>query len=100
MFLFKIVKNMGRTSLSLNASFVVALLNGFVGEILTFVTLAIKDNVQETMYQNTQKTSCLNVEVLANVLWEVIMMETENKRCWDVQYAGIINKTIKVSDCM
>ncbi len=95
---FKIAKNMEKILFSLNANFVVVQPNGSAGEILIFVILAIKDNVPEIMSQNTRRINYQNVEGLENVLSEEIMMEMENKRCWDVQFAEIINKITKAFD--
>lgn len=60
MFLFKIVKSTEKTLFNLNANFVVALLNGFVGATHIFVILAIKDNVLEITYQSILKTNYQN----------------------------------------
>jgi hypothetical protein len=59
---------MEKTSYNSNASFAVRQLNGFAGEILTFVNLAIKSSVTESMYPNIRKINFLNVQDLVNVL--------------------------------
>jgi len=45
----KTAQNMVKILFSSNVNFVVVLLNGFAGEILIFVNLAIKDSVMEIM---------------------------------------------------
>jgi hypothetical protein len=47
-YLLKIVRNMVKILLSLNANFAVALLSGFVGEILIFANRAINGNAKVT----------------------------------------------------
>jgi len=93
----KIARNMGKTSFNSNVNFVVALLNGFVGEILIFVSHVIKDNVMEIMWVNIQRTSFRNAK-LVNVQLEVIMKETANKRCLVVQFVVTSSKIKKDFD--
>ena len=58
---------MEKTLFSSNVNFVVQLLNGFVGEILIFVNLAIKGNALEIMLVSIPKINFLNVKVQENV---------------------------------
>jgi len=80
-FLFKTAQNTEKISFNSNASIVVVLHNGFVGETLIFATLATKGNALETMYQSTPKTNFQNVVGQGLVLLEEIMMEMVSKRC-------------------
>lgn len=73
-FRLKTVQSMALISYNLNVNFVAQQLNGFVGEILIFVSPAIKNNAMETMYQNIQNNNCPNVKALANVLLVEIMV--------------------------
>jgi len=93
----KIARNMGKTSFNSNVNFVVALLNGFAGEILIFVSHVIKDNVMEIMWVNIQRISFRNAK-LVNVQLEVIMKETANKRCLVVQFVVTSSKIKKDFD--
>jgi len=94
----RIVKNMEKILLNLNASIAVAQLNGFVGETHISVIHATKDNVLEIMCQNTPKISFQNAQASVSVQSAETMMETGNKRCWAVQFVETTNKTTKVSD--
>lgn len=58
-----IVQNMEWNLLNLNANSVATLLNGSVGEILTSVSLVIKDKMMEIMCQENLGVSYLNVQV-------------------------------------
>ena len=98
MFLLKIVRSMEMTLQSSSVSFVVRRLNGSVGEIHTFVSLAIKNNAMVNMCQNIQRISYQNVKALANVQQAVIMGKTVNRRCWVAQFVGITNKIQRVFD--
>jgi hypothetical protein len=84
---------------NLNVNIVVQLLNGSAGETLTFVSRVIKDNVLGIMCQNIQKISCRLVQAQALVLPGVIMVETVNKKCWDVRFVETTRKIIRVFDC-
>jgi hypothetical protein len=53
----KVVKSMEPIISNLNASFAVQLLSGSVGVILIFVSLVIKNNVLETMFQGNPEIS-------------------------------------------
>jgi hypothetical protein len=66
-YLFRIAQNMEKISYNLNVNFVVQQPNGFVGEILIFVNLAIKNNVLAIMCQSILRISYQNAKVLGNV---------------------------------
>lgn len=82
----KNVLNMDRNLQNLNVNSAVKLLNGFAGETLIFVSLAIKDNVMEIMFREKRKTNCQSVKVLKNVLLEGIIQQTEMNTHLDAVY--------------
>ena len=63
-----IARNMEQIILNLNASFVVTLLNGSVGETLTSVKNVILVKIMEIMCLENLKVSFLNAQVLISVL--------------------------------
>lgn len=63
----KIVQNMEQILQILSVSFAVTLHSGFVGEIHIFVKNAIKDKMQEIMFQDQKEVNCLNALVQINV---------------------------------
>jgi hypothetical protein len=58
----KIVKSMVQILLSSNVNSAALLLNGFAGEILIFVNLAIKSKLMGIMFQRNQRKSFLSVK--------------------------------------
>ena len=94
----RIVQNTGSILQSLSANSVVRQLNGFVGGIHISVSPATKDNAMETMYRNCPKINCPNVRAPVNAQPEVTTMVMENRKCQDVQFVGITNKILKISD--
>jgi hypothetical protein len=62
------------------------------------VSLAIKSNVQEIIYQNIQKKNCQYALVQQFVLSVEITMVMASKKCWAALFAVTINKTIKAFD--
>ena len=97
-FLSKTVPNMVKISLSSSANSAVALLNGSVGAILTFATLAISANAAETTSVSTQKTNYRSARGQEHALWEEITMEMERRRCSAVLFVGTSKKTKRTSD--
>lgn len=97
-FLYKTAQNMARILFSLNVNFAVQQLNGFVGEILIFVSLVIKNNVTEIMSVNIRKKNCQNVMDLRNAPSEETIMEMDNKKLLGVRFAEIIKLITKISD--
>lgn len=71
------MKNMELTSLISSASSAVLFHNGFVGETLTFATLAIQDSVKVTMCQNIQRINYQNVLDLKNASSKLNIHRTE-----------------------
>ena len=89
---------MVNNTLSSSADIVVLLLNGFVGEIHTSVSNAIKNNVKENILVSILKINYQNVKVLANAQWEETTMEMEMKNQLDVQFVEISKRVTKTSD--
>lgn len=96
--LLKIAQNMVRNILSSNAVFVVQLRSGFVGEILTFVKVVIKNSVKDNISVNYQKTNYQNVKVLVFVQLEAIILEMEIKNQQAVLFVEILNNHTRISD--
>jgi hypothetical protein len=80
-FRFKTVHNMGKISYNSNVNSVAIFLNGFVGVILIFVNLATSANVLGIMLVNIRNNNYQNVLVQVLVQLEVIIMETDKKKC-------------------
>lgn len=83
---YKIAQNTEKTSLNLNANFVVASLNGFAGVILIFASHVINGSAMEIMWANIPRINYRNVRDQENVRSEATTPEMETKRWWDVQF--------------
>ena len=79
--LIRIVQSTEEISLNSDANSVAVLLNGFVGEILIFVSHATKSNAMEITLVSTQKSSCRSAKDLSSVQLEGITTEVDRRGC-------------------
>jgi hypothetical protein len=63
--------------LNLSANFAAILLNGFVGEIPTFVNHATNGKMRVTMFQEKNEANFQNVQVQNSVLLKYNIQKTE-----------------------
>lgn len=73
----RIAQSMAKNLLHLNVNFAVTLECGSVGEVLTFVMIATKDNRKDSIYRKSRSKNYQNVKVNKGVPAEVIMEKME-----------------------
>lgn len=64
----RIVRSMEQIILNLSVNFAVILLNGFAGELRTFVNHVTLSKIMEIMFHAMKEVNCLNVRELLSVL--------------------------------